>query len=185
VNSNEIFEKIRALNVRALAKAVKDRTPCRAEMVIRDADGAVAVEGEFNLPCRVDVIPIDKNRNLMQSVMVEPPTTFDFDGIKASVAGVPLLIEPFSWDYAQFIVSFPRAPNNAPLLAWFWSWFDPDDKNAAGADGLHGVVHYLADPEFAKGKLDFVVDFGSAPVTAIESLMGVLVEMGATRISVE
>ena len=71
------------------------------------------------------------------------------------------------------------------MLAWFWSWFDPDDKNPAGSDGLHGVVHYLADPEYAKGELDFIVDFGSAPVTAIESLMGVLVEMGATRISVE
>ena len=185
MNSSEIFEKIRALNVRALAKAAKDRKPCVVEMVIRDADGAVATEGTFDLPCRVDVIPIDKNNNMRESVMVDPQTTYEFDGIKASVAGVPLLIEPFGWDYAQFIVSFPKAPNNAPLLAWFWSWFDPDDKNPAGPDGLHGVVHYLADPEYAKGELDFIVDFGSAPVTAIESLMGVLVEMGATRISVE
>lgn len=45
-------------------------------------------------------------------------------------------------------------------------------------------MHYLSDPEFVDGKLTFTVDFGSAPVESLENLVAVLIEMGATSISV-
>lgn len=177
-----MFDRIRALNVEALKVAASRHAPCHVEPALRDDDGNIAVEGPFDLPCRVDLIPIDEDEELLEPVMVDPPTSLSFDQVHALCGNVPLLISPFGWDYAHIRASFPVAPDIGPVTKWFWNWFDPEDEGDEDLDGLFSVVHYLSDPEFSEGKLAMTVDFGSAPVESLEALLSVLVEMGAERI---
>lgn len=184
MSTTELFTQIRELNVRALARALTLHPDAHVEPTFYTDDGDIAVDGPFDLPCRMDLIPVVDDE-AGESVMVTPPTALSFDPLTVTLAGgVEFIVSPFGWDQAAFTVSLPVGSSLEPLLQWFWHWFDEADDNDPGPDGLYGVAHYLSDPEFAGGKLAFEVDFGSAPVEALDDLVAVLVEMGATRIEV-
>lgn len=180
----DLLERIRAINVRALALAMEENAPCHVEPVLRDEDGEVAVEGPFNLPCRVDALLIEQDSDLGESVMVDPPTRLEFEKLSLVWNALPVVVHPFGWDYAEFSCDFSEAPDWSPLTSWFWRYLDPDDENEESAEGLYGVLHYLSDPVMKNGKATFTVDFGSVGVAAFQELIRVLGQMGARHVVV-
>lgn len=181
---SRVLERIRDINIRSLKAASEEHAPCYMEPALRNEDGTVAGEGEFDLPCRVDVIPIGDDDDLLPSVMVDPSTRLRFQTLLITEDGMRVSVKPFGWDHAEFVVRFPGKPVVQALLQWFLTWFDPDDNNAVDPDGLSGVVHYLSDPAYSKDKLRFDVDFGSAPVEAFHALVQTLKQMGASAMEV-
>jgi hypothetical protein len=149
------------------------------EAVMRDDDGDVLVEGPYDLPCRVDAMPIEEDDELGEPVMVDTPTSLSFPELTLDWSGNTIYVKPFGWDYAGFVAEFDKLPDWKPLTDWFWHHFDADDENEESPEGL-----YLSDPEFEDGKASFVVDFGSAPVPAFQTLIQVLHEMGASCVRV-
>jgi len=184
MDTTELFTQIRQLNVQALAKAIALHPDSHVEPTFYTDDDEIAVDGPFDLPCRMDLIPIVDDE-AGDSLMVTPPTALSFDALTVPLAGgVDFEIAPFGWDQAALTVALPDDTSLAPLIQWFWHWFDEADDNDPGPDGLFGVAHYLSDPEHADGTLRFEVDFGSAPIDALDDLVSVLIEMGATRIAI-
>lgn len=184
MDASTLFDRVRDLNIRALADTVLAYPNAHVEPTFSTDDGDVAVSGPFGLPCRSDVIPVSLGE-AGETVMVTPKSLLGFEPLEIQCAdGVPFDVSPFGWDYAHFSVSIASDVSLEPLLKWFWRWFDENDDKEPGPDGLYGVVHYLSDPEFEGDKLKFVVDFGSAPVEALNELVSVLVEMGARRLGV-
>jgi hypothetical protein len=71
-------------------------------------------------------------------------------------------------------------PDFSSLQPWKKRWMqtgrDPDDE------GFHAEVHHIGDLLVEGGGYVHVIDFGSAPVEALTSLLQTLVDMGATEI---
>jgi hypothetical protein len=72
----------------------------------------------------------------------------------------------------------------APLSAWVTKWLDLQDSRALGPDQLAGVIHSTTFPTNRSGVWQFMVDFGSAPVTAFEELLLTLEQMGVREVSI-
>jgi hypothetical protein len=178
----ELFTKIRNINVRALSKVARQHSPCHIEPVLRNKDGSLAIEGSNGLSVRYDII-IAQDPDETDSVRVAP-TKLQFEPVYGLCNGIPVTVSSFGWDYADLSATFDKSPNLEPLIRWFFSWFDQDDENKESPEGLFGVVHFLSDPEYNDGRLTFIVDFGSAPIAALESLLVTLIDMCATEVAV-
>ena len=117
--------------------------------------------------------------------MVDTPDRAQIPESLELVAGVPIVIKPFTWDYAHFdLVGTPKEVDWSRLRSCFLTWFDPDDNNSRNEDGFFGVMHCVLDPEPAGDRLRITVDFGSAPVKAFIECVTVLAQTGAQRIEV-
>ncbi|MEZ4376230.1 MAG: hypothetical protein R3B07_35830 [Polyangiaceae bacterium] len=179
----DLLERVRALNVDALASAVKEEPEAFVEPAFRCEDGSLAVEGPFDLPLRADLVQREGD-HAGDSVMVDPPRMVTFESLSFRIEQCHLSLEPFGWDNALVVARPLTLSAVTPLRDWFLRWFDPEDEAELHEDGLYHVVHFLSDPEEADGALQFIVDFGSAPVDAFDALIDTLITQGATHIAV-
>jgi len=177
----ELFDAVRAPYAERLAAAARgqDGVP---EAAFRLADGAVATEGALGLPLRADFLHV-KGPAAGQSLMVDATSRPVFEPFEVAVAGRPVTVEPFTWDWALVSVAGLSLDHGAPALRdWFMRWFDEADAGALDAAGLRGVVHAMMDPVAAADGFEVTIDLGSAPGAAVGDLLTRLALAGATAL---
>ncbi len=175
----ELFAAIRAIYVRDLAQAIAE-TDAHVEPAFRKETGELAVAGPLDLPYRADLIPRDGDGT---SIMVNSRSSLGFEPFTVVYGECRLSVSPFVWDWTKVTVSgLTEEESSKVLKAWFLRWFDPEDANQADAQGLFGVVHNLEEPKASDGGVEWTVDFGSAPVEAIQDMIDRLETHGAAEV---
>ena len=94
-------------------------------------------------------------------------------------SGLAMTLEPFHWNGQGMAQDFSRVAD------WCLQWIDESESNQPDVRGLLGAIHSVTAPEVRDDGVFFSVDFGSAPVEAVNSLIDLLSLMGpnAVRIS--
>lgn len=177
----ELLAKIRAIYATQLSAVIAAHPNCVSEGAYRTSSGDLAFEGASALPMRLDVLPVTEE-GPGNPIMVDSPSRLQFTPIDWSESpSLRVTLAPFIWDYCQvFVPDIPANFSFEPIKQWFLRWFDADDANTADENGLYGVVHYLSEPDYKEEGVSFTVDFGSAPVDALEDLFEALAAAGAT-----
>ncbi|NRR34107.1 hypothetical protein HSX11_28415 [Oxalobacteraceae bacterium] len=96
------------------------------------------------------------------------------------VPGLKLSLSPIAWNGVE--ITSNVNPSWKKLEEWTLRWIDVKDLHTQDKVGLQGVIHSVTAPEMSEGYSTFSVDFGSAPVAAIESLLQLLADLGATEV---
>ena len=186
---SELLEEIRTYYIQRLIGFADERRREGSDVVLEgamvDAEGKIVREGPFSLPLRKDVALVaDGAVTRVFSVDTDGMLTFDPIQFKWS-NDLKITMEGFQWNWCRVMFAGPKKANWKPLLAWFERWFDAEDANTDGEDvEIHGVIHYMSDPEWENHQGSFVVDLGSAPVDALEELFETLARMGAREVVV-
>lgn len=109
------------------------------------------------------------------------PNHLSFDEVNFSAGSISAVLHPIVWNGVEFETDvFP--PSDELLSDWATRWIDPDENGVADSFGLSGYVHSVTYPEENQGRMEFSVDFGSAPVECINDLFAVFVEMGVSEV---
>jgi hypothetical protein len=95
--------------------------------------------------------------------------------------GVLVIVTPFVWNNIEFRCQ-PSDIQAIPLEQWCLKWLDRSESNPRDEDHFLGVIHTMSAPEIRDGRLCFSVDFGSAPVTAVNDLLELLSKLGAAKV---
>jgi len=96
-----------------------------------------------------------------------------------------IVLAPFCWDSCNVLLRGMSSDEDMQtIVSWFMDWFDPDDKKPSDESGLHGVVHFLSDPDISELSTAFEIDFGSAGTEAFTSLLGVISSLGVSEVSI-
>lgn len=166
----------------AQARAIEAGAEIEPEPVRRDAAGRVRRQGRLSLPCRGDLSVTMDGRTLIQRVEARRITAFppielrtrsDFSGT----------IRPFRWEDAGIRLEMRDArPNWKPLRLWFLEWFQP--RHTRLEPELAGVVHALDGPDERGDAWHAYLDFGSAPIAAVASLIEAAGKTGCTRLTI-
>jgi hypothetical protein len=174
-----VLRTVRATYVRALAVAVT-KGNLYIEPVLRTADGAVALEGKWQLPYRPDYI----DRSTGKSGLAQAPLPLSFKPLSTAYGACRVQVNPFSWDNALVVVlGISQERIKEVARRWFLEWLDPDDRNVVTKEGLFGVVHFIEESS-DNNQTHFSVDLGSAAVEALEQLLIALAAAGASSVSV-
>lgn len=97
--------------------------------------------------------------------------------------GLSVQLHPIHWNGVEFLVD--KLPSDAAELEeWCSKWLDLEELGPPNEHGLLGAVHSVTAPESQDGGLCFSVDFGSAPVQAVDELLAVLQRSGASVVRV-
>ncbi|MGW8421037.1 hypothetical protein [Comamonas sp. HJ-2] len=151
------------------------------EPAYRNSDGTLATEGAWNLPCRVDSIPVSKDSP--EPVQVDSQTRLDFEPVHFRIGDSAVELQPFVWDWLSLEVQgLAEEKASKALIDWFNDWFDGDDENEPDEAGLQQVVHFMSDPQVLAGGVKATIDLGSAPVEALEDLLFALSDAGAAQL---
>lgn len=182
----DLLESVRDIAVgellEALARALETGADVTMEPKLRDTEGFITREGALKLPRRGD-LEIDRNgRKLVKRV--ECPQNLPFAPIVVPAPnGFVARVAPFHWEAAEIIAEgTARQPNWGPVRLWFLEWFQ--SRYSEVSPDLDGAVHALSGPAPHREGWRFVVDFGSAPVDAVVSLIGAFAETGCQRIRI-
>jgi len=92
--------------------------------------------------------------------------------------GLSLKLSPFTWNGVDF--SIDATVPSILLEQWALRWLNVDDVQENNERGFQSVIHSLTEPMTAAGWTMFSVDFGSAPLVAVEELLKLLAGSGAT-----
>ncbi len=139
------------------------------------------MQGALRLPGRTDFIPAVSG----EPETVDADSRLTFDPMEVKHLSCAITIEPFTWDWATVIVQGITVVEMSAIVGeWFYRWFDAEDTKAPDADGLLGVVHFASDPVEREGAVETTLDLGSAPVEALQDILKLLAERGATQIRV-
>jgi hypothetical protein len=89
----------------------------------------------------------------------------------------------FSWEALR--LRFTSERFHVELLEhWLVRWLDPSKGRPPDSDGLAGVVHDLSWAQSDSREWELNIDFGSAPVAALEELLGCLSKCGVRDVTV-
>ena len=111
-------------------------------------------------------------------------THLDFLEVVAyDVNGARISLQPMAWNDVEFRVL--REFDRAELETWALQWLDVDDEREQDLNGLQGVIHSVSEPEKQAEAFTFSIDFGSAPVDALASLIALLSSRGAREIEIK
>jgi hypothetical protein len=84
--------------------------------------------------------------------------------------GLEIDLFPIVWNAIQFRLKTVRQDWN-DYESWYDRWLDRDELRQPGRDHLSGVVHHASQPRFQNKRVEFQIDFGSAPMEAFEELI--------------
>jgi hypothetical protein len=175
------IEQARSHYIAQLQNAARAASPVHLEPVLRASDGSLALEGVLSLPFRPDLIPKAGG----PSIMVDSTMRVQFEPWEHQVGSTRINVAPFIWDYVAVKLSGITAEVDwGPLRQWFLRWFDAEDHNPLNSEGLHGVVHFMSDPEQTTDGSSITIDLGSAPIECFESLLGALLSLRPTFVEV-
>ena len=96
---------------------------------------------------------------------------------------IVLEVTPFHWNGAEFEIS-PPIQNDEKLQIWAMQWLYPDKNTDTDAWGLGNYIHVISPPETIENKSVFTVDFGSANIKSLTSLLDLFSELGATKVKI-
>ena len=143
---------------------------------------AVCAPDGLRLPLRYDLV-IQRQDGEFQKENADS-TTIEFGEPLFATwdEGLRIEIHRLCWDYMCFEL-FPVLATIEwdGLRRWFLKWFDADDKDTAGKDGLFGVLHFVSDPATENGVSKFFVDFGSASSDCLAELFDEFVRIGVKQ----
>lgn len=165
----------------AAEEAAADADSVVLEPCLRDSEGNAVREGEHGLGMRVDVVVIAAG-DAVRTLSVETDRELAFPAVTfAWSPGLEVVLRGFAWQRCPLRLA-GSALNPRPLFEWFEKWFDADDERPLDERGLQGVVHFMSDPAMAANSMILEVDFGSAPIEAVEELLDVAATAGASTI---
>jgi len=96
----ELLGRIRAKNIEALVEAIARAGPSHVEPAVRRSDGALAVEGEWGLPIRLDYLP--RGRESERGDPVRPVTALSFSRFSVTIDNVEVDVGPLAGTGARF-----------------------------------------------------------------------------------
>ena len=170
---------IDAINEQSLA----DGVTLTHEPAFCDSNGDVVIEGELEVPSRVDLLVISDGA-ASDSILIDTDGILSFEPIAFDWPENDLNVDlhPFQWNWMQVrIFGLKINTDWAPIRDWFIGWFQENDP----ADGeLLGGVHWLSDPEYGDEYSQLSIDLGTAPVESFEELLDAIGQMGATRVQI-
>jgi len=170
---------IDAINEQSLA----DGVTLTHEPAFCDSNGDVVIEGELEVPSRVDLLVISDGA-VSDSILIDTDGILSFEPIAFDWPENDLNVDlhPFQWNWMQVrIFGLKTNTDWAPIRDWFIGWFQENDP----ADGeLLGGVHWLSDPEYGDDYSQLSIDLGTAPVESFEELLDAIGQMGATRVQI-
>jgi hypothetical protein len=151
------------------------------ESVIRQAEG-IPHRSAAELPMRTDVaILVGPQRSLSPIAVLSPP--FAHEPLRLMTdEKLPVAVGDLAWDACRVRARGPRDPLQRETADWFWRWFDAKDTKAPDEKGFRDVIHALSFGAYQDGTLTFDVDFGSAPVDALDDLLRSLRRASASSV---
>ena len=184
MSPGDLLDEIRSLYIDRFVQCISEIDPkCKAllEPALLHKDGNYAVEGELSLPCRVDMV-------VLRDGVAEGSTTIDSDRVLSFDTfdfqwdnGVRISVSPFQWDLCICgLAVVGKAPNWTPIRDWFLKWFEEDES---GSEGPLHCVHYLSDPQETEDGFLVEIDFGTAPVKALEEFFDAVGSAGFETLS--
>ncbi|HET7409602.1 MAG TPA: hypothetical protein VFJ13_05335 [Paracoccaceae bacterium] len=182
----EVLAPVRESAISALltaqARAIEAGAEIESEPVRRDPAGKVKRQGRLSLPSRGDLSVTMDNRTLIQRIEARRVTAFPPMEVRTQ-SGFTGLIGPFRWEDAEIrFETRGTRPNWTPIRLWFLEWFQP--RHTRLQPELAGVVHSLEGPDDQDGSWQLHLDFGSAPIAAVASLIENAGETGCTRLTI-
>lgn len=88
------------------------------------------------------------------------------------IPGVPIGA-PIVWNGIEFRCIPEHFPEEA-LVAWGSRWITDESPPFGPQDNLTGIIHSVTEPSLSNSRVEFSVDFGSAPVVAFDELVALL-----------
>lgn len=122
-----------------------------------------------------DFIRNDDQPNVIEFI---PEYQLEFAPVTGKFGNIVIEIIAFRWDRVKITHTLPDL-DHAHIDAWFDDWFDPDDRKYDQNSEFSHTIHSVT----IEGQ-EICVDFGSAPVDAFWSLMGILEKSGAPQIKI-
>ena len=142
--------------------------------------GDVVVDGPLELAYRHDAALIAEGRT--QTFTFESTTLESFEPFSHALGELKVYVRPFHWDYCEVTIEPAIGIDGLKQFGgWFRTWFR---ANAEPVDGTVDAIHFASDPDVGPDATRVVVDLGTAPVEALVSLLAVLGDCGAKRISI-
>jgi hypothetical protein len=80
---------------------------------------------------------------------------------------------PVAWNGIEFRCKASAFPNEA-VSRWAEKWISDESPPCGPCDNLTGIIHSITEPETESGITHFSVDFGSAPLLALDELVSIL-----------
>lgn len=180
---NEAIDRARSRSLEVLRDFIADQEKLGAvhlEAAPRNAEGEIVFAPDgLRLPLRYDLVCQDASGTFHPRNAESITLEFTTPSFASWENRLRIEIQRLSWDFLSLTVS----PNPGPdcsdeLRRWFLKWFDPEDANPAGENGLFGVVHFISDPEIIGDTTRFFIDLGSAPTAALADLFDELTRLG-------
>ena len=128
---------------------------------------------------RADMAATDSGKHSFIEANLDRATLFPVTDLSSRSSKI--IIRPFTWNGAVF---YARGGGPVEIDSWFMQWADIEDKNGSDGDGLGGVIHSLHMTEQGDGRVDYSVDFGSAPIQAFDDFVEILVSAGVAQVEV-
>lgn len=97
--------------------------------------------------------------------------------------GISLFLKPSSWTCMEFICD-KFDSESLKFLDWCNYWMDLNETFVQDEHGLSGVLHSISMPISDDVSTTFVVDFGSAPIIAFDSLLDALSDIGVKNVMI-
>lgn len=97
--------------------------------------------------------------------------------------GLRIEQESFSWEALRLRFA-PQRFRVEQLEPWLDRWLDPGEVRPVDSHGLAGVIHGIAWEQSKSGRLQLDIDFGSAPVAALDDLLGHISGAGVRTVTV-
>ncbi|MEM7526808.1 MAG: hypothetical protein AAF416_03920 [Pseudomonadota bacterium] len=210
----DVLEPVRDLAVgellETIARTLDEGHTVHAEPKARDRAGQVLREGRLALPSRRDLLVRHAGGSLTREI--QGPGLLQFEPITlVEPDGFVCVIGPFRWDSALVVLERAEAPaapaceaaplpqgadmeaaveaaspiaepDWRPLRRWFLEWFQ--SRFSDEAPDLDGAVHAMYGPEDVPVGWRLRIDLGSAPVEALNDLVGALAATGAARVRI-
>jgi hypothetical protein len=114
---------------------------------------------------------------------VNASTHLSFKPFKLDTGGsLVATLHPVVWNDVG-IKTNVRLPD-ALIEDWAMQWLDMDDHHAQDENGLQGVIHSISRDDTGDEGTELTVDFGSAPVGALNDLIEILRTCGVLYITI-
>ncbi len=128
---------------------------------------------------RVDIIGkrAGESRIVEVNVVEKEP-----DAWQAALPSAARIDAPIVWNGLEFRITGTALPKRE-LVAWALHWLDVSDSRYDESAMFQQVVHSISPPTLIEGGYEVSVDFGSAPVSAFDELLELLVR-DASRVSI-
>ena len=172
-----LAEQVRGHYLRALLSSFAEykasRQPSSLEVLLE-------LHREEALPFRLYRVDMASNVNGETHLQeVNPSTHLRFEAFSVEVQGaLAVEVHPMNWNGVEVYAN--TLPDVPAIEAWALKWLDAGDTHPQDEEGLQGVIHSVTPQDSEAGSFRIAVDWGSAPLAALEELLHVLCTGGAT-----